>query len=399
MASRHGYTPVTPLQDATNSFVEIASALIHDCLVGIERGGTAFSNRGTLVSFSIQSADLQEQRCLSRLAELRDQIFEGKQVFDQLRHALRRVSEEWNRELAWRGHIIRRKDFHLHFNEFVWEVWQRLDDPGALRGHRDRIRSFLGVRAQVSAPNGARAGGKREAAVLYDTLQGLDALLHGRHNHGNILPRLVSLDEDNSHSEDLIMARDVICGIVPGPSILTFETAVRKFFVPLLATRTMARFFRERQELGRLCERIAFGEREALDALDEARRTLRRIVQEAEPIPIPQPQLQTPARRRHDPAPYRTRHHVHHLHWCHDSATCRFSRQRETARTDRARDEHRCSQYLAMPTPPPNPCFHPSLRQPQCQYPVYAAPPSPVIPPDLPPLTSHTSNGRFVYWA
>ncbi|KAK0225564.1 hypothetical protein IW262DRAFT_1293963 [Armillaria fumosa] len=289
MAARHGYTPVTPLEDATNSFVEIASALIHDCLVGIDRGGTAFSNRGTLVSLSIQSADLQEQRCLSRLAELRNQIFEGREVLDQLRHALRRASEECSCELARQGHV-RGKDFHLHFNGFVWEVRQRLDDPGALRGHRDRIRAFLGVRAGVGVSNGARAGDRREAAVLYDTLQGLDALLHGRHNHGNILPRLVSLDEDNSHSEELIMARDVICGILPGPSTLTFETAVRKFFVPLLATRTMARFFRERQELGQLCERVAFSEREALDALDEARRTLRRIVQEA---PSPQPQTHT----------------------------------------------------------------------------------------------------------
>ncbi len=63
MAARHGYyyTPVTPLEDPTNSFVEIASALIHDCLVGIECDGTAFSNREILVSLSIQSVDLQEQ--------------------------------------------------------------------------------------------------------------------------------------------------------------------------------------------------------------------------------------------------------------------------------------------------------------------------------------------------
>ncbi len=101
---------------------------------------------------------------------------------------------------------------------------------------------FLGVWTRVCVSNGACSGERREAAVLYDTLQGLDALLHGRHNHGNILPRLISLDEDISHSKELIMARDVICGILPGPSILTFETVVRKFFVPLLATRAMGRF-------------------------------------------------------------------------------------------------------------------------------------------------------------
>ncbi len=161
MAARHGYIPVTPLEDSTNSFVEIASALIHDCLVGIQRGGTAFSNRGTLVSLSIQNADLQEQRCLSRLAELRYQIFDGREVLDQLRHALRRVSEERNRELAWRGYV-RRRDFDLRFNEFVWEVRQRLDDPIALRGHQDRVRAFLGMRTRVGVSNGARAG---EAAL------------------------------------------------------------------------------------------------------------------------------------------------------------------------------------------------------------------------------------------
>ncbi|PBK95507.1 hypothetical protein ARMGADRAFT_1078223 [Armillaria gallica] len=207
MAARHGYyTPVTPLEYPTNSFVEIASALIHDCLVGIQRGGTAFSNRGTLVSLCIQSADLQEQRCLSHLAELRE-IFDGREVLDQLRRALRRVSEEWNRELAWRGHI-RRRDFDLQFNEFVREVRQRLDDPNALRGHQDRIRAFLGVRTRVCISNGARSGDRWEAAILYDTLQGLDTLLHGRHNHGNILPRLISLDKDNSYSEELVIARD-----------------------------------------------------------------------------------------------------------------------------------------------------------------------------------------------
>ncbi|PBK73556.1 hypothetical protein ARMSODRAFT_952650 [Armillaria solidipes] len=395
MAARHGYTPVTPLEDPTNSFVEIASALIHDCLVGIERGGTAFSNRGTLVSLSIQNADLQEQQCLSRLAELRDQIFDGREVLDQLRHTLRRVSEEWNRELARRGHVCRR-DFHLQFNEFVWEVRQRLDDPVTLRRHQDRIRAFLGVRTRVSVPNGACIGDRQEAVVLYDTLQGLDALLHGRHNHGNILPRLISLDEDNSHSEELVMARDVICGILPGPSILTFETAVRKFFVPLLATRTMGRFFRERQELGQLCERVAFSEREAMDALDEARRALRRIVQEPEPTPSPQPQ--SPARRHHDPAPYRTRHHIHHLHWCHDSTTCRFSRLRETVRAEPRRSQ-------PPPAAPPVPQYYPPFfypcqpRYPYSVTPFYTPPmPSPVIPPDLPPHTSHTPNG-FVYWA
>ncbi|KAK0476758.1 hypothetical protein IW261DRAFT_1637204 [Armillaria novae-zelandiae] len=386
MAARYGYTPVTALEDATNSFVEIASALIHDCIVGIERGGTAFSNREILVSLSIHSTDLHEQQCLSRLAEHRDRVFEGKEVLDQLRHALRHVSEEWSHELAWRGHV-RRRDFHLRFNEFVWEVRQRLDAPAALRGHRDRIRAFLGVRTRVGVSNGARVDDRREAAVLYDTLQGLDALLHGRHNHGDTLPRLVSLDQDSSHSEELIMARDVICGILPGPSILTFETAVRKFFVPLLATRTMARLLCERRELGQLCERVAYGERQALDALDEARRTLQQILQST-----PSPQPQTPARRRHDPVPYRTRYHDHHLHWCHDCATpCRFHRRRETTHTE----PHR-SQSPATPTRQHYPPFNPFLYSCQPQYrvtPCYS-PPSPVIPPDLPPFTSHTPNGQ-----
>ncbi|KAK0195064.1 hypothetical protein F5146DRAFT_1024065 [Armillaria mellea] len=348
MAARHAYT----LEDPTNGFVEIASALIHDCLVGIEHGGTTFSNRRTLVSLSIQSADLQGQRCLSRLAELRDEIFNGREVLDQLRHALRWVSED---EPARWGHGTRSREFHLRFHEFVREIRQRLGEPGALRGHRERIRAFLGVRTRA---DGARAGDRREAAVLYDTLQGLDALLH---NHGNILPRLISLDDqDSAHSEELIMARDVICGILPGPSILTFETAVRKFFVPLLAT---SRFFRERQELGQLCERVAFGEREAVDALDEARRILRRI---AEP-----PQPQTPARRHHGPA---TRHHIHHLHWCRDSTACR---RRETARA-----EPRGSQSSHHPP------FNPPWPYPITPF--YTPPPSPVAPPDPPPHTHLT---------
>ncbi|KAK0448793.1 hypothetical protein EV421DRAFT_1733040 [Armillaria borealis] len=250
-------------------------------------------------------------------------------------------------------------------------VQRRLDDPVTLRRHQDRIRAFLGVQTR-----------------------GLDTLLHGQHNHSNILPRLISLDEDNSHSEELVMARDVICGILPGPSILTFETAVRKFFVPLLATRAMGRFFWERQELRQLCEQVAFSEREAMDALDEARRALRRIVQEPEPTPSPRPQPL--ALRRHDPAPYRTRHHIHHLHWCHDATTCRFSRQRETARA-----EHRRLQPPAAPPVPQYnlPVFYP--RQPRYPYSVtpFRTPPmpSPVIPPHPPSHTSHTP--KFVHWA
>lgn len=369
-----GYSSVTPLEDPTNSFVEIASALIHDCLVGIERGGTTISNRGTLISLSIQGGDLPEQRfggCLSRLVALRDQMLDGR---DQLRHALRRVSQEWNYEVA--GWILRRGrgmegiDFHLRFGEFVWEIQQSLHDAAALRAYRDRIQAFLGVRLREP---GVRCERTRVAAVLYDTLQGLDALVHGRLNHGNILPRLVSLDEDPRHYEELVMARDVICGILPGPSILTFETAVMAFFVPLLATGPVVRFFRQRPELGRLCEQVAFGERQALDA---ARRALRHIMQE----PFSTPRI----RRRHDHAPYRTRHHIHHLHWC-DPATCR----REAGRPN------------PHPLPPP-PFFYPL---PVTRFYTDHPPPmpSPVIPPDSPPLQSSpprsSQTGRFTYWA
>ncbi|KAK0455562.1 uncharacterized protein EV420DRAFT_1554304, partial [Desarmillaria tabescens] len=246
MATRHGYAPVTPLEDPMNSFVEIASALIHDCI-------EHHQGRGTLISLSIQSTDLpQRYQCLSQLAELRDQTFDGR----ELRHVLRQVAEEWN----GRGRKGREGRFHLRFSEFVREVRQSLalGDSVALRGHQDRIRAFLGV--PQGGPNDVRTD-RWQAVVLYDVLQGLNALLHGRRNHGNILPRLILLDEDNlltprhredSDLEELIMARDVICGILPGPSILTFETAVRKFFVPLLVTRDMNKFFRERPELGRL---------------------------------------------------------------------------------------------------------------------------------------------------
>ncbi|KAK0455556.1 uncharacterized protein EV420DRAFT_1554269 [Desarmillaria tabescens] len=287
MAARHEYAPVTPFEDPINSFVGITSALIHDCI-------EYHQGRGTLVSLSIQNADLpQRYWCLSRLAELRDQDGRDSQ---ELRHVLRRVAEEWIGESARRGR--QRRDFerfHLRFSEFVREVRQSLalSDSVALRGHRDRIRAFLGVQ-RVGAPQGglndARVGDRREAVALYDVLQGLDALLHGRRNHGNILSQLVSLDTDNllirhPDMEELIMARDVICGIVPGPSILTFETAVRRFFVSLLATRGMIRFFQERQKLARLCERVVFGEQDAVDALDEARQVLHQEAPNSQPQP------------------------------------------------------------------------------------------------------------------
>ncbi|KAK0455546.1 uncharacterized protein EV420DRAFT_576540 [Desarmillaria tabescens] len=173
-----------------------------------------------------------------------------------------------------------------------------------------------------------------------------------------------------------------ICGILPGPSILTFETAVRRFFVPLLATRGMNRFFRERQELGRLCERVAFGERDAVDALDEARQVLRQVVQEA---PNSQPQPQSPTRRRYDPAPYRKRHHIHHLHWC-DSTTCRLYRQRETRLTESPSHHPLASSpYQYQPHLFPTTSFDPNH-------------PPPVPSPFIPPEPQFPSTGRFTYW-
>ncbi|KAK0455549.1 uncharacterized protein EV420DRAFT_576990 [Desarmillaria tabescens] len=179
------------------------------------------------------------------------------------------------------------------------------------------------------------------------------------------------------------MARDVICGILPGPSILTFETAVRRFFVPLLATRGMNRFFRERQELGQLCERVASGERDAVDVLDEARRVLRQVVQEA---PNSQPQPQSPIRRRHDPAPCRKRHHIHHLHWC-NLTTCR----RETRRTENLGTLHRryhlgTTLHPTYSLPPPSTPI--TLRQ--CPLPSFHL--------SQPQFPSHSQTGRFTYW-
>ncbi len=148
--------------------------------------------------------------------------------------------------------------FHLRIYDLVTDIRGSLDtfpiDKHALRDHQNKIRDFLCVRLRAGVPvidedRNGQLGDQRMAALLYDTLQGLQALLHGRHNHGNILTRLVSLDADDlsteygvGFDEELVMARDIVCGILPGPSILTFETALRKFYIPALRTPELIRF-------------------------------------------------------------------------------------------------------------------------------------------------------------
>ncbi|KAK0485110.1 hypothetical protein IW261DRAFT_1416970 [Armillaria novae-zelandiae] len=88
------------------------------------------------------------------------------------------------------------------------------------------------------------------SSEISDVLQGVQVLLHGRHNHGNILKRLVSLDADKLFTkygirfdEELVMARDIVCGILPGPSILSLKLRWGKStVVPALRTLEMIGF-------------------------------------------------------------------------------------------------------------------------------------------------------------
>ncbi|KAK0450086.1 hypothetical protein EV421DRAFT_1732286 [Armillaria borealis] len=317
----HGYAAVTPLDTKRITFkaVEIMAALIHDCLVGIEtlineeKRPSLFLNRGVLVSLAIQKLDLDDHVAeqgfshIPRLAEIRDRIIDGThadvirhrlQILQLLRSAMWDAARDWTDTMLGRW-LMRTTDdidagFHLRVYDLVTDIRCTLDafpiDKHALRNHQNKIRNFLCVRLRVGVPvigedRNGQLGDQRTAALLYDVLQGLQALLHGRRNHGNILTRLVSLDADDlsteygvGFDEELVMARDIVCGILPGPSILTFETALRKFYIPALRTPGLILFFQDRKDLQTICEAVASEGPNILEELDAARHALRTIL-------------------------------------------------------------------------------------------------------------------------
>ncbi|SJL00063.1 uncharacterized protein ARMOST_03375 [Armillaria ostoyae] len=317
----HGYAAVTPLNTKRITFkaVEIMAALIHDCLVGIEtlineeKRPSLFLNRGVLVSLAIQKLDLDDHVAeqgfshIPRLAEIRDRIIDGThadvirhrlQILQLLRSAMWDAARDWTDTMLGRW-LMRTTDnidagFHLRVYDLVTDIRCTLDafpiDKHALRKHQNKIRNFLCVRLRVGVPvigedRNGQLGDQRTAALLYDALQGLQALLHGRRNHGNILTRLVSLDADDlsteygvGFDEELVMARDIVCGILPGPSILTFETALRKFYIPALRTPGLNLFFQDRKDLQTICEAVASEGPNILEELDAARHALRTIL-------------------------------------------------------------------------------------------------------------------------
>ncbi|KAK0469892.1 uncharacterized protein EV420DRAFT_75838 [Desarmillaria tabescens] len=263
-STRHGYAPVTTLDTERNSritfkAVEIMAALIHDCLVGIEtlvneeKRPSLFLNRGALVSLAIQKLDLDDHVTeqgfshIPCLAEIRDHIIDGTrvdtvrhrfQILQQLRSTMWDAARDWTDTMlgSWLLRTTDNVGFHLRVYDFVNDIHRSLGvfpiDKHALRDYQDTIRDFLCVRLRVGVPvisedRNGQLGDQRMAALLYDVLQGLHALLHDRRSHGNILERLVSLDADDlfteytvGFDEELVMARDIVCGILPGPSIL-----------------------------------------------------------------------------------------------------------------------------------------------------------------------------------
>lgn len=95
-------------------------------------------------------------------------------------------------------------------------------DKHALRDHQNKIQDFLSVPLKAGAAildegRNGQLGDQQRAALLYDVLQGLQVFIHDRHNHRNILTRLVSLDADDllteydvGFDEELVMARDIV---------------------------------------------------------------------------------------------------------------------------------------------------------------------------------------------
>lgn len=263
MAS-YGYSAVHPCFRAaeySSHYVDIVASLIHDCLLAAEyihvhnEPASLFLLRGMLLSMAITSYDLasvQDEDGVSILCDLAN-----------FRSTLLDANSELNHDQV-------RRDFHILIRRMIprdratrpW-YWQgSLVDPTAflaitrgiesqlstnhlesaspvLEQYRENIRDyFRGSPRQVPTirlSSNEGIGRVREDHIFLDILRGTQMLFSGA-RHGMMLSQMVSLQQDNiatiysrSSPLDLIVIRDVICGIMPGPSILTVSTAVTWF--------------------------------------------------------------------------------------------------------------------------------------------------------------------------
>lgn len=264
--SAYGYKAVHPAFHAAQyieHYVDIAAALIHDCLLGAEHmltrraGASTFLYRGLLLSCSVRRDDLgayqEEPGCqaLRDLIHFRDGLFDSpivvrdaRQLRDEFRRHLHAVGppDRATRPWYWRGTVVDPDTFIS-----IVRKLQREPCPSEryVAQHLRNIRHYFDVAAETVAVPTLREtrseglGHGREERIFFDIVQGLECLNNDHTGHGTILPRLISLQRDNYQTiydhdcpKALILARDIICGILPGPSTLTILTAINAFLAP-----------------------------------------------------------------------------------------------------------------------------------------------------------------------
>ncbi|KAF9052254.1 hypothetical protein BDZ89DRAFT_1056605 [Hymenopellis radicata] len=256
--SAYGYRAVHPAFQAAQyieHYVDIAAAVIHDCLLGAEHILTR-----ALALHEDLSAYQEEPGCqsLRDLIRFRDGLFDSAVVRDaadvrnEFRSHLHAVGppDRATRPWYWRGTVVDPDTFST-----IVRKLQRDPCPSErnVAQHLRNIRHYFDVAATavptLQETRSQGLGHGREERIFFDIVQGLESLSNDHTGHGTALPTLISLEDDNLQTiydhdcpKALILARDIICGILPGPSILTVRTAVDLFLQP--ACHDLAQTFR-----------------------------------------------------------------------------------------------------------------------------------------------------------
>ncbi|KAF8916415.1 hypothetical protein CPB85DRAFT_1559520 [Mucidula mucida] len=266
-----------PLHDINDSSaIQIILALIHDCLLAIDklllgrRPPKVFASRYRLLSLYVVGDDVRAFRrplelqgftlrysAIQRLVIVRERtLFASREESD---HDARRRKGRYEADLM--QHIIN-NDLHeplgnasesrqTSFQELMRDIYDVLGSRSLSDRTEDiskRIRSFLRIRPfqdVAEFDTSPALTPAREIAMLHDIFFGFWAV-HTKAFSGPSDIQFISLAADSRrthyskssrlrHIRDLVLCRDILCGVLPGPSPLTKQGAYNRYFRPVIS--------------------------------------------------------------------------------------------------------------------------------------------------------------------
>ncbi len=260
---------ITEASDVT--CIPIILALLHDCYLFVDdlrRGvtpGSVFSQRYRYLSLHIVGRDtkpfegvLDKQGLTVRYTALRELVVIRQRTLFATPLELKRMERTKGNEerfnLRWIISVLFAEkvvgagdstEMTRALPDLLRYIYQQLETPSYGANVTNRVRAFLKVPLRDDLRVAARQSGANsylpidhERALIYDLVIALLGMIWKGFETRDGFISLEAVDRHRSYSDSfsqrLVLARDVLCGLLPGPSPLTAESAFEAYVKPLI---------------------------------------------------------------------------------------------------------------------------------------------------------------------